>query len=645
MSGIVGVLNLNGDPVDRDTLARMCEAVKHRGPNKQGLWAEGAVGFGHVLLHTTPESLSEKQPLSLDGTTWITADARIDDREGLIDRLKGRDVSSDALRQSNDVELLLRAYHRWGIACVNHLIGVFATVIWDGRIQELICLRDHIGVKPFYYARTPEHFVFASEVKGILASGLVPQRIYEPRVADFLVTRLEGVDKTCTFFEGICRLPPAHRMRVGGSMVDIQEYWKLNPSKEIRFKNPHDYIEAFHDVFNKAVDARLRGHKPVASMLSGGLDSSIIVAAARDRLTQKKAARLPTFSMTNNHDPGCRETFFIKKVLDQGEFNAQTIDITDYLDYADDIEKLLQVTDDPFDVGMDVPQTMYIAAHRKGCTAMLDGVDGDLVMGQPGNHVAWLFQQFRFVEAIHEAKKTCEFFHGLSGNLYHDIFQGAKQAFTPMFLRKIRRRLRYSSPEKKLDEMIKKTIINRDFAHRVDLPGRIKKLNSHSKTRRQIDLRQLHANALNHPYLVVALERYDRVASVYSIEPRHPILDKRVVEFCLALPWDQKIRDGWTKITARLAMEKSLPDEVIWRKGFEHLGGWMTHYLLWNERTRLTTSILKKLDHLSPYVDTGLVEGACHDYALSNDQDYSHTRSVKEAKILIAFIDKFGQGG
>ena len=193
MSGIVGVFNRNDEPVRRETLISMCDEINHRGPHGRGIWTEGSVGFGHVLLHTTEESLREEQPFSLDGHIWITADARIDDRDDLIDLLKSRVDHSETLSEATDVELLLHAYHAWGGYCVNHIIGVFAAAIWDGREQRLVCLRDHIGIKPFYYAETSDHLILASEAKGILASGLIPQRIYEPRIADYLVIPHPGL--------------------------------------------------------------------------------------------------------------------------------------------------------------------------------------------------------------------------------------------------------------------------------------------------------------------------------------------------------------------------------------------------------------------------------------------------------------------
>lgn len=610
MSGIVGVFNRNGEPLRHETLASMCDAINHRGPHGRGVWTDGPIGFGHVLLHTTEESLREEQPFSLDSKVWITADARIDDRDGLIDLLKSRVDHSETLKEATDVALLLHAYHAWGVDCVDQIIGVFAAVIWDGRRQQLVCLRDHIGIKPFYYAQTPDRLIFASEVKGILASGLIPKRIYEPRIADYLVTQLEGIDKTCTFFEGVVRLPPAHRIVTTNRDTRLEEYWRLDPTREIRFKDQRDYVEAFREQFYKAVHCRLRGSVPVASMLSGGMDSSSIVSVARDIFSKNGEPNLRTYSVVNNKDPDCLETFYINSVLAQGGLDSHCVEVEDTEKYLDEINAILHTTDDLFDIGMHVPRIMYIEAKHHGVTILLDGVDGDLVMGQPGNHIAYLLQRCQLLTAFREARSRRQFYYRFPQTTYSYLYKAARTAFTPNFLRHSRQRWRKFRKAQTLKQQMKNTLINRDFAARIDLLGRIKTLQSHIKNPQKKDLRLSHANALSHPNLTVGLERYDRVASRYSVEPRHPILDKRLMEFCLALPWEQKIHDGWTKRITRRSMVGLLPEEVIWRRGFEHLGPEISAHLFSQEMALTIKTIIDKIDEVSQYIDVNAVKRA-----------------------------------
>ena len=156
MSGIVGVLNLDGAPVDRGLLDRMTAYLAFRGPDRQHVWTSNQVGFGHALLKTTEESEREEQPFTLDGRRWIVADARVDARQDLIAALKGcrqhDEVHEEIESKATDAELILRAYCVWGEDCVGHLLGDFTFAVWDEPRRRLFCARDHLGVKPFFYA-------------------------------------------------------------------------------------------------------------------------------------------------------------------------------------------------------------------------------------------------------------------------------------------------------------------------------------------------------------------------------------------------------------------------------------------------------------------------------------------------------------
>ena len=169
MSGIAGIVNLDGSPVDRSEVEALTAQLRRRGPDGEGVWVEGNVGLGHTLLRTTSEPEHQSQPTSLDGQVWITADARVDDRAELVRKLVASDRSEirqlGELRSASDEALILHAYHAWGEACVDHLLGDFAFAIWDGRRRRLFCARDQLGVKPFFFAITGQLLLFSSELR------------------------------------------------------------------------------------------------------------------------------------------------------------------------------------------------------------------------------------------------------------------------------------------------------------------------------------------------------------------------------------------------------------------------------------------------------------------------------------------------
>jgi asparagine synthase (glutamine-hydrolysing) len=286
MSGIVGIINLDGAPVDEQLLRQMTAFMAYRGPDAQEIWIDGHVGFGHTMLRTTFESEREQQPCSLDGQVWITADARIDARDDLIRdlRSKGREIQKSV----TDVELILHAYHVWGDDCVQHLIGDFAFAIWDGPQQRLFCARDHFGIKPFYYAPLEGCLIFSNTLNCIREHPAVSDTLNEVAIGDFLLFDLNQ-DPATTVFADIQCLPPAHCLTYSEAEVRMSHYWTLPFDSPIRYKRSRDYVDHFRELLRTVVDDRLRTDR-LAVYMSGGLDSTAAAATARELLAKQSAS-------------------------------------------------------------------------------------------------------------------------------------------------------------------------------------------------------------------------------------------------------------------------------------------------------------------------------------------------------------------
>jgi asparagine synthase (glutamine-hydrolysing) len=273
VSGFVGTISRDGSPVDRTLLERMTQSLAPRGPDAQRICVQGRIGFGHALLRTTHESRSERQPLTVDRTT-IIADCRIDSRDELIGRLNehGRSVDSD----SPDPALILHAYAVWGVTCVDHLLGDFSFAIWDDQRQTLFCARDHIGIKPFFYAETGSALVVGNDLACIRAAA--PDDLDELAIADFLVHG-QALDVNRTSFKAIRRLPPAHVLIASGQPIVVRRYWEWPLEDEIRYRQRTEYIDHFLDLLEIATRDRLRTER-VGVFMSGGLDSPTIAMIA-----------------------------------------------------------------------------------------------------------------------------------------------------------------------------------------------------------------------------------------------------------------------------------------------------------------------------------------------------------------------------
>ena len=284
MSGIVGILNLDGAPIDPDLLARMTNYMAFRGPDNLDNWSDGPVGFGHTLLRTTFESENEGGVSTLDNQVFITADVRLDGRDELADKVRsrGRQVSGDA----TDVDLVLHAYHLWGRSALEHILGDFAFAIWDGRCRELFCAHDHFGVVPFYYARVKNCLVFSNTLNAVRLHPAVSDKLNDQALGDFLLCGM-NMELDTTTFTDVKRLPPAHSLSVAEGKLQVRPYFRLPTEQEyVRYKRPQDYIEHFRVLFEQAMADRLRTDR-VGTALSGGMDSPSIAVTAHKILQSR----------------------------------------------------------------------------------------------------------------------------------------------------------------------------------------------------------------------------------------------------------------------------------------------------------------------------------------------------------------------
>jgi len=291
MSGIAGVVRLDGRSVTRRELERVANALRQYGPDKYGVIAQGNVGFVHALMRMTPEDLHDHQPSRGDGGTMITADLRIDNRDELLDRLS---LNRHAAREWSDARLLLFAWEKVGDRIFSMLRGPFAVAIWDSRKRSLTLARDHLGLNVLMWHRDKHSFAFATMPSGLFAFENVRRELCEEKIADFLV--LNHADHAGTIYRDIFRIPPAHVMRVGSDgSVALQRYWTLHDVAPVRLKSDASYAEALREQLDRAVRRQMRSLHTVGALLSGGLDSSSVAALAARALAEKNEV-LPAFT-------------------------------------------------------------------------------------------------------------------------------------------------------------------------------------------------------------------------------------------------------------------------------------------------------------------------------------------------------------
>ena len=503
---------------------------------------------------------------------------------------EGVEIAADA----PDPEQILRAYLRWGDACVDRLVGDFAFVLWDGPRRRILAARDPLGVKPLHYRCAGGRFLYATFVSDLFPMG-APRIVDERRVADALVPELEGIDAEATFFEGIRRLPPGHRLVVEDGREKLERWWSPDASRELRLKDDREYVEAFLAAFREAVSSRL--DPDTFAMLSGGLDSSAIAGVA------KSVRPLTTISAVTR-DPGCEETAHVRRVLATGGFDPIVVDREGASAHAAAIDRFLAHWAEPFDGAMILPVVIYAAAREHGARSVLDGVDGDAVASLEPDHVDALLRRGLFALALREARGLTRFYRHADPGFPSParlLAASLRRALVPApalaAVRRWRRETRHRTS-------LEGSLVHPDLARRAHVGERLEALAARRPAGRSLDPRARQAAELTHPYLAAALERYARAAASQGIEARHPFLDRRLVELCLAFPWDQKVRDGWSKSIVRRAMEGILPDSVRWRRGrWVRLGPAFLDDAIATRFSRDEALAADTMSALTPYVD------------------------------------------
>jgi asparagine synthase (glutamine-hydrolysing) len=593
VSAVFGLYHRDGQPVANEVLQTISEILAHRGGDGAGVYVDGNLGLGHRMLWTTPESLHEHLP-AWDKTSGlaITADARIDNREELAIAL---DIKQP-LDEISDSEVILRSYVKWGEQCPEKLLGDFAFAIWDARKQQLFLARDHIGVKSLYYYASARTFAFTTEIKGLLCIPEVPRELNESRVADYLVQSVE--DRTSTFYQHILRLPAAHTLRVNRNGVETKRYWSLDLSRRLRMRSDEEYAEAFREVFTAAVRSRVRSAFPVGSTLSGGLDSSSIACTARN-LLQKQGALLHTFSAIFPSLPekdlrAIDERKYMDAVIAQGGFEPYYLR-ADLLSPLNDFDKVLWHGDEVYwGPNLYIHWGLYRAAKERGVRVFLDGIDGDTTVSHGIGFLTELAWTGRWLKLISEAR-------GLSGvrKSYTPRKIVWEYGFRPLVPERVFRiwRMLRGRPQQ---NGAATGILNQAFAERINMAGRVRELQGKSD-RTAYTARRSHFDGLNfalHPYL---LELADKSAAAFGVEPRYPFYDRRLMEFCLAIPAEQKLSQGWTRAIMRRAMTDVLPPEVRLRRDKANLSSNFRHKLFEYEQDLITD--VYQTQRIKKYVD------------------------------------------
>ena len=284
MSGIAAVIHFDGSDVDPGTIERLTAEMGYRGPDGITHWQQGCVALGFCALHTTAESLSSPQPLfSADGQLVLVLDGFLHNLNELKDELAAKGAQ---FHTGSDAEVVLRAYEAWGDDCPLRLEGEFAFVLWNRRRQTAFCARDHAGLRPLHYHWDGKRLTIASDLGPIMVAPGVSTELNKAMIAQILAN--EWITRGETVWTGVMRLLPATSARFDNDGMRSALYWSPPTEVTIRYRRDEDYFEHYRHLLEECVRRTSRSHLPIASDVSGGLDSSAVFAVAEDLRRQGK---------------------------------------------------------------------------------------------------------------------------------------------------------------------------------------------------------------------------------------------------------------------------------------------------------------------------------------------------------------------
>lgn len=549
MCGIAGILSKNKQHVSARRVEQMNHAQAHRGPDDEGVWLNEneTVALGHRRLSILDLSDAAAQPLHYLNRYTIIHNGEIYNYIELKDELIKKGYS---FRTVSDTEIIAAAYDCYKEECLQLFDGMFAFAIWDEQEKKLFAARDRFGEKPFYYFFDGEQFLFASELKALWAAG-VPRRWNHMMLLSFLANghTQNAVDPSLTFYKDVFCIPPGHYsgFRLRNNELFVQLYWDLDKQSAVSITET-DAAEQFNQLFYKSVQRRLRSDVTVGTSLSGGLDSSSIVAAS-----SKFHSSVYSHKAFTAIFPGFEKDESVLSKLVTSQFQLQQFTVQPDVDgFVADFEKLCFHQEQPFNSSSVYAQYKVMQlAKEQNVTVLLDGQGADETLAGYTRYVHWYLQEqfarFRYGFTMQE----------------RILFQQHKVPFQWGFANYMAAWFPVVA-NAQLEEIERKRIlvhphISRDYAHdhydkyySVYKPP-VSKLN---------DI--LYFNTMQQG-LGELLHYADRNSMAHGREVRLPFLNHELVEFIFSLPATLKMHGGFTKYILRKAMQGVLPDEIVWR--------------------------------------------------------------------------------
>lgn len=559
MCGICGIVNGAGAewPVEQALLRQMCTVLRHRGPDDEGVWTDGVAGLGQRRLAIIDLSPAGRQPMSNEtGTIWITFNGEVYNFPELRKMLEKQ---GHRFHSRTDTETVVHLYEEKGINALHHLRGMFAFALWDSNCQQLLLARDRLGQKPLYYGIFNHRLYFASEIKALVTLPKVPRQVNWRAIDHYLTYHYVPGDLTA--FEGIYKLLPAHYLLWKNGNVTVERYWEPSFTPKLSLDET-EAKERLLALLKEAVQLRLISDVPLGAFLSGGVDSSTVVA-----LMSQTSSHVRTFSI-GFHEAGMSELSYARQVAER--FGTEHQEFIVEAKALEILPHLIWHYDEPFADASAIPTYYVSQMTRQAVTVALSGDGGDECFGgyqryHPRYHTSpfdWIPLPVRrpLLTGVsrlfpNHINQRC-----LTWRLRHHL-QAAATSPLGWYMRSVRlfssdqKSLLYSETMKDRVKEMEAEVWYEEIYNGVDsLPS--------TERAMRADLFTYLPDAM--------LVKVDVASMIHSLEVRSPFLDHKVVEFAASLPLAYKVRGKEGKYLLKKTMEGYLPKEILYRrkKGF-----------------------------------------------------------------------------
>ncbi|MDW8324020.1 MAG: amidotransferase 1, exosortase A system-associated [Burkholderiales bacterium] len=626
MCGITGVFDLTGTrAVDHGRLTRINDLLTHRGPDEAGLHVEPGVGLGHRRLSIIDIATGQQPLANEDGTVWVVFNGEIYNFVELIPQLAQR---GHVFRTRSDTEVIVHAWEEWGEDCVARFRGMFAFALWDRRRQVLFLARDRLGVKPLYYAAADDGwFIFGSELKTLTAWPGLRRTLNEAAVEEYF--GFGYVPEPRTIYTSAHKLPPGHTLtlRRGKPIPAPREYWDIpfEPLPPISLEAAQQELT---DRLREAVRIRLVAEVPLGAFLSGGVDSSAVVAMMAG-LSQQPVKTCSIAFAEADYD----ESRYARQVAERyrTEHHVDRVEADDF----GLVDELARLYDEPFADSSAMPTYRVCQLARRHVTVALSGDGGDENFAGYRRY-RWHRYEERMRRLLPLGVRRPLF--GWLGRLYPKAdwapkFLRAKTTFEAMARDTVEG---YFHGVSVCSDTLRARIFSPAFRRRLDGYRAVEVLRRHHARCAHLDTVSQVQYLDMKTYLVGdILTKVDRASMAHALEVREPLLDHKLMEWVSGLPVAYKLHGREGKYLFKRAMEPYLPHEVLYRRkmGFAVP---LEHWFRGPLKDRLRAAVLSERMGDSGYFDMGYLRRMIDEHVSGRRE---HSAALWSLLMFAAFLD------